>query len=120
MKAPVVAILGYDNTFWKNFERFYPIRPEMAERYKENRDIAESFSYQQATLQGAYFILAVRAVGLDSGAMGGFDVGKVNEEFFKDSPVRANFLCNIGYGDLEGIKGPRLDRYAFDEVCEII
>jgi 3-hydroxypropanoate dehydrogenase len=120
MKAPVVAILGYDNTFWKNFQRFYPIRPEMADRYKENPDIAESFSYQQATLQGAYFILAVRAVGLDSGAMGGFDVGKVNEEFFKDSPVQANFLCNIGYGDLQGIKGPRLDRYAFDEVCEII
>jgi 3-hydroxypropanoate dehydrogenase len=64
--------------------------------------------------------MAVRAVGLDAGAMGGFDVAKVNEEFFKDSPVQANFLCNIGYGHLDGIKGPRLFRYAFEDVCEII
>lgn len=120
LKAPVVAILGYDNTFWRDFRRFYPIRPEMAERHKENPEVAESFSFQQATLQGACFILAVRAVGLDAGAMGGFDVGKVNEEFFVDSPVKANFLCNIGYGALEGIKGPRLNRYHFDEVCAII
>jgi 3-hydroxypropanoate dehydrogenase len=120
MKAPVVAILGYDNTFWEDFPKFYPIRPEMADRHRENADVAQHFSFQQATLQGAYFIMAVRAVGLDAGAMGGFDVAKVNEEFFKDSPVQANFLCNIGYGHLDGIKGPRLFRYAFEDVCEII
>ena len=120
MKAPVVAILGYDNTFWKDFEKFYPIRPEMAERHKENPDVAERFSFQQATLQGAYFIMAVRAVGLDAGAMGGFDPAAVNEEFFKDSPVKANFVCSIGYGHLDGIKGPRLFRYSFEDVCEII
>lgn len=120
MKAPVVAILGYDNTFWKDFPKFYPIRPEMAERHKENPEVAQHFSFQQSTLQGAYFIMAVRAVGLDSGAMGGFDVAKVNEEFFKDTPVQANFLCSIGYGHLDGIKGPRLFRYGFDEICDII
>lgn len=120
MKAPVVAIIGYDNTFWKDFPKFYPIRPEMAERHKENPDVAQHFSFQQSTLQGAYFIMAVRAVGLDAGAMGGFDVAKVNEEFFKDTPVQANFLCSIGYGHLDGIKGPRLFRYDFDEICEII
>ena len=120
MKAPVVAILGYDNTFWKDFEKFYPIRPEMAERHKENPDVAERFSFQQATLQGAYFILAVRAVGLDAGGMGGFNPQMVDEEFFKGTPVKSNFLCNIGYGHMDGIKGPRLYRYDFDDVCEII
>jgi 3-hydroxypropanoate dehydrogenase len=120
MKAPVVAILGYDNTFWKDFPKFYPIRPEMAERHKEDPAVAEHFAFQQATLQGAYFIMAVRAVGLDAGAMGGLNPQAVNEEFFKDSPVKVNFVCNIGYGDLSGIKGPRLFRYDFEEVCEII
>jgi 3-hydroxypropanoate dehydrogenase len=72
------------------------------------------------TLQGAYFILAVRSLGLDAGGMGGFDNAKVDEEFFKGTTVKSNFLCNVGYGDLSGIKGPRLHRYDFDEVCTII
>ncbi len=120
MKAPVVAVLGYDNTFWQDFPINYPIRPEMAERFKENEALAERFGFQQATLQGAYFILAVRAVGLDAGAMGGFDAAAATKEFFKGTPVKANFVCNIGYGHMDGIKGPRLHRYDFDEVCSIL
>ena len=117
--APVTAIVGYDNTFWKDFALNYPIRPEMGDRFKDNEALAEKFAFQMGTLQGAYLILAVRAVGLDAGAMGGFDNAKVDEVFFAGTPVKSNFLCNIGYGDLSGIKGPRLHRYDFDEVCSI-
>jgi 3-hydroxypropanoate dehydrogenase len=120
MIAPATAIIGYDNSFWKDFAKNYPIRPEMAERFKGDENVAEKFAYQQATLQGAYFIMAVRAVGLDAGGMGGFDNAKVDEEFFAGTTVKSNFLVNIGYGDLSGIKGGRLHRYEFDEVCSII
>ena len=120
MVAPVTAIIGYDNLFWTDFEMNYPIRPELAERFKNNETVAEKFAYQQSTLQGAYFILAVRAVGLDAGGMGGFDNAMVDNEFFAGTTVKSNFLCNIGYGDLSGIKGSRLPRYDFDEVCSII
>lgn len=120
MIAPATEIIGYDNSFWKDFAKNYPIRPEMAERFKGDENVAEKFAYQQATLQGAYFIMAVRAVGLDAGGMGGFDNAKVDEEFFAGTTVKSNFLVNIGYGDLSGIKGGRLHRYEFDEVCSII
>ena len=62
MIAPATAIIGYDKSFWKDFAKNYPIRPEMAERFKGDENVAEKFAYQQATLQGAYFIMAVRAV----------------------------------------------------------
>ena len=64
--------------------------------------------------------MALRAVGLDVGAMGGFNNAGVDEEFFAGTPVKSIFLCNIGYGDVSGIKGPRLYRYGFDEVCAIV
>lgn len=120
MLAPATAIIAYDTTFWKDFETFYPIRPEMGERYANDAALAETFAEQMCWMQGAYFILAVRAVGLDAGGMLGFDKGIVNETFFKDTPIKTAFLCNIGYGDVSGIKGPRLFRYDFDEVCEIV
>ncbi len=120
MLAPVTAIVAYDCTFWTDFPKFNPIRPEMADRFSGNAEMAESFSRIQAILQGGYFIMALRAVGLDVGAMGGFNNAGVDEEFFAGTPVKSIFLCNIGYGDVSGIKGPRLYRYGFDEVCEIV
>ncbi|MAJ92686.1 MAG: hypothetical protein CBC23_000320 [Rhodospirillaceae bacterium TMED63] len=92
----------------------------MAERFKGDENVAEKFADQQATLQVAYFILAVRAVGLDAGGMGGFENAKVDEEFFVGTTVKSNVLVNIGRGDLSGITGGRLPRYDFDEVCSII
>ena len=120
MLAPVTAIVAYDRTFWTDFPKFNPIRPEMADRFSGNAEMAESFSRIQAILQGGYFIMALRAVGLDVGAMGGFNNAGVDEEFFAGTPVKSIFLCNIGYGDVSGIKGPRLYRYGFDEVCAIV
>ncbi len=120
MGAPATAIIGYDNNFWKDFALNYPVRPEMRTRFENDAAVAEKFGFQMGTMQGAYLILAVRALGLDAGGMGGFDNAKVDAEFFAGTPVKSNFLCNIGYGDLAGIKTPRLHRYDFDEVCTII
>ena len=120
MAAPVTALLAYDLDFFTNFAKLYPVRPELGERFANDAAIAKHFSFQQSTLQGAYLIMAIRAVGLDAGAMGGFNVDAANAEFLGDNNWESNFLCNIGYGDLEGIKGPRLYRYDFSEVCDII
>jgi len=120
MQAPATAIIAFDTEFWKDFEKLYPIRPEMGERYANDESLAAAFAEQMCWMQGAYFILAVRAVGLDAGGMLGFDKGIVNEAFFAGTNLKTNFLCNIGYGDVSGIKGPRLFRYDFEEVCEIV
>jgi 3-hydroxypropanoate dehydrogenase len=120
MAAPVTALLAYDLEFFTDFAKLYPIRPEMADMYSSDWARAEKFAFQQSSLQGAYLIMAIRAVGLDAGAMGGFNTDAADAEFLKGKNWKSNFLCNIGYGDLEGIKGPRLYRYSFDEVCEII
>jgi 3-hydroxypropanoate dehydrogenase len=120
MAAPVTALLAYDLEFFTNFAKLYPIRPEMGERFANDAAVAQHFGFQQGTLQGAYLIMAIRAVGLDAGAMGGFNTEAADAEFLAGKNWKSNFLCNIGYGDLEGIKGPRLYRYNFDEVCDII
>lgn len=120
MAAPVTALLAYDLDFYTNFAKLYPVRPELGERFASDAAVAGHFAFQQSTLQGAYLIMAVRAVGLDAGAMGGFNTEAADAEFLKGRNWKSNFLCNIGYGDLEGIKGPRLYRYDFDEVCEVI
>ena len=86
--------------------------------FDQSPDLAEETAIRNTTLQGAYFMLACRALGLDCGPMSGFDNKKVDENFFSDSKIKSNFLCNIGYGDKAGLydRGPRP---AFDEVCRI-
>ena len=120
MAAPVVALLAYDTRFFDDFPRLYPIRPEMADRWKSDEAAAVELASHQSTMQGAYLILAIRAVGLDSGPMLGFDREAADRAFFDGTSLKSNFLCNIGYGALEGVKGPRLYRYDFDEACKIL
>ena len=120
MAAPVVALVAYDTRFFDDFPRLYPIRPEMAERWKSDEAAALELASHQGTMQGAYLILAIRAVGLDSGPMLGFDREAADRAFFDGTSLKSNFLCNIGYGALEGVKGPRLYRYDFDEACKIL
>lgn len=120
MLAPVTALIAYDLRYFDNFEKLYPPRPEMKQKHESDADFAAHFAFQQGTLQGAYFIIAARAMGLDCGAMGGFDNAKADEAFLAGTSWKSNFLCNIGYADLSGIKGPRLYRYEFDEVCQIL
>lgn len=116
MSAPVTAIIAHDLKFYEKMPKLFP------------HDLSASgwFAGQEAehalrngSLQGAYLMIAARALGLDCGPMGGFKKDGVKKEFFPDESLEANFLCNIGYGDPKNLfpRGPRLD---FDEVCEVL
>ena len=119
-QAPVTAIIGYDTRFFEWMpKKLFSHRPEMADTYAKNAALSEVVAFRNGTLQGAYFMLAARAIGLDVGGMSGFDNAKVNAEFFPDGRIKSNFLCNIGYGDPSKVmvKLPRLD---FDEACTLL
>ena len=119
-QAPVTAIIGYDTRFYEHLPtKLFTHRPEMADNYKKNPPLAEVTAFRNGTLQGAYFMLAARAIGLDVGGMSGFDNKKVDDEFFPDGRIKSNFLCNIGHGDPSKVmqKLPRLD---FEEACRLL
>jgi 3-hydroxypropanoate dehydrogenase len=117
--APVTAIIGYDTRFYELLPKLFPHRPEMKNPYEANARLAETVAFRNGTLQGAYFMIAARAVGLDVGGMSGFDNTKVDAEFFPDGRVKSNFLCNIGHGDPAKIL-PKLPRLEFDEACSLL
>ena len=119
-QAPVTAIIGYDTRFFEWMaSKLFAHRPDMAENYAKNPALTQIVAFRNATLQGAYFMLAARAVGLDVGGMSGFDNARVDAEFFPDGRVKSNFLCNLGHGDPSKVmaKLPRLD---FDEACTLL
>ena len=119
-QAPVTAIIGYDTRFYEWMpKKLFAHRPDMAENYAKNPALSEIVAFRNGTLQGAYFMLAARAVGLDVGGMSGFDNAKVDAEFFPDGRVKSNFLCNLGHGDPAKVlaKLPRLD---FEEACTLL
>ena len=119
-QAPVTAIIGYDTRFYEWMpKKLFSHRPDMAENYANNRALTETVAFRNGTLQGAYFILAARAVGLDVGGMSGFDNAKVDAEFFADGRVKSNFLCNVGHGDPTKVL-PRLPRLDFEEACTLL
>jgi 3-hydroxypropanoate dehydrogenase len=119
-QAPVTAIIGYDTRFFEWMPaKLFAHRPEMADNYAKNAALAEITAFRNGTLQGAYFMLAARAVGLDVGGMSGFDNKKVDAEFFPDGRVKSNFLCNLGHGDPAQVL-QRLPRLDFDEACTLL
>ncbi len=117
--APVTAIIGYDTRFYELLPKLFPHRPEMKDPYAANARLAETTAFRNGTLQGAYFMIAARAVGLDVGGMSGFDNAKVDAEFFPDGRIKSNFLCNIGHGDPAKVL-PRLPRLDFEEACTLL
>ena len=117
--APVTAVIGYDPRFWELLPRLFPHRPEMKNPYQANAQLAETVAFRNGTLQGAYFMIAARAVGLDVGGMSGFDNAKVDAEFFPDGRIKSNFLCNVGHGDPSKVL-PKLPRLDFDEACTLL
>ncbi len=119
MAAPVTAILAYDLEFYEYLPVIYPF-VDAKSWYEGKPKLIEETAFRNSTLQGAYFIIAARACGLDCGPMSGFSTKDVDTEFFPDGRYKSNFLCNLGYGHPEGISGPRAPRLSFDEVCEII
>jgi 3-hydroxypropanoate dehydrogenase len=133
MTAPVTVIVAYDIKFYEQLPKLFPQSPGMKQMFESNSPVSEVTAKRNATLQGAYLILAARALGLDCGPMSGFDNAKVDEEFFAagkpcfgcdqeffpEGHVKSNFLCNLGYGDPKALL-PRLPRLAFNEACSLL
>jgi 3-hydroxypropanoate dehydrogenase len=119
MTAPVCAIIGYDLEFYENLPRVFPHNQAAKGWFTSSPDHAEKTAFRNGTLQGAYFILAARALGLDTGPMSGYDQPGVDKEFFPDGKVKSNFLCSVGYGDASAVLG-RLPRLAFDDMAKIL
>jgi len=119
MSAPVIAIIAHDTAFWKHAETMFPQNPGAQLTFKDNPTGSGIAAFRNGSLQGAYFLIAARAVGLDCGPMSGFDNSLVDDEFFPDTTLKSNFLCNLGYGD-PSKTFKRLPRFNFDEVCEIL
>jgi len=116
MPAPVNAIIAYDLNFHEQLEK-YSGRP--GDRFAKDAALAQSTALRNSSLQGAYFILAARALGLDAGPLSGFDNEATDQEFFAGTPLKSNFVCNIGYGDPDTVR-PRGLRPTFDEISEIL
>lgn len=119
MTAPVTAVLAYDVNFSQP-EKLFVENPVIRERFAAlPPDKKELHAFRNGSLQGGYFIMAARAVGLDCGPMSGFDNAKVDQEFFSGESVKSNFLCNLGYGDPSSPR-PRSPRLEFDEACKLL
>jgi 3-hydroxypropanoate dehydrogenase len=133
MTAPVTVIVAYDLQFYTKLLKLFPHNPQMGRLYETNPQLVEVTARRNSTLQGAYMMMAARALGLDVGPMSGFDNAKVDEEFFAagkecegcdqeffpEGHVKSNFLVNLGYGDGEKLF-PRLPRLSFEEACTIM
>ena len=132
MASPVTVIIAYDLKFYDKLRQLFPHNPAMRDNFANNPQLIEQTARRNSTLQGAYLMLAARALGLDCGPMSGFDNARVDEEFFAAGKcedcgeeffpvghVKSNFLCNIGYGDSAKLlpRNPRLD---FSEACTLM
>ncbi|MBI5657995.1 MAG: malonic semialdehyde reductase [Nitrosomonadales bacterium] len=118
MAAPVTAIIGYDMRFYEKMERLFPHVKGVRGWFDKDEQTAFTAAFRNGTLQGAYLIIAARALGLDCGPMSGFDNAMVDQLFFAGSAGKSNFLCNLGYGDPAGVY-PRSPRLEFGEACSI-
>ena len=132
MSAPVTAIIGYDGRFYEHLPKLFP-HADARSWFVNTPELAEVTARRNSSLQGAYLMFAARSLGLDCGPMSGFDhakvdheffpaassAGAIDQEYFPDSHIKTNFLCNLGYGDPAKLfpRSPRLD---FDEACKLL
>jgi 3-hydroxypropanoate dehydrogenase len=119
MAAPVTVIVGHDFAFYEHLPTQFPHNPNAKGVFEGKLSLIEMTAFRNGTLQGAYLIIAARALGVDCGPMSGFNNAGVDAEFFAGTQVRSNFLCNLGYGDHSKIfdRSPRFD---FDSVCTLL
>jgi 3-hydroxypropanoate dehydrogenase len=117
MTAPASAIIGYDMEFYERLPELFPHTDAKA-WFVGDEELIFSTAFRNGTLQGAYFMMAARALGLDCGPISGFDNAKVDAAFFANSAVKSNFICSIGYGNDENLH-PRSPRLEFAEACRI-
>mgnify|MGYP001555693044 FL=1 len=117
-EAPVTVILAHDTRFHEHMPELWPHMPDAGRMFEDNSELAGTTAFRNGTLQGAYLILAARALGLDVGPMSGFDNDKLDSIFFPDGRYKSNFLMNVGFGDDRGLysRGPRL---AFEQAVTV-
>ncbi|MGA8864832.1 MAG: malonic semialdehyde reductase [Gallionella sp.] len=116
--APVTVIIAHDSEFHEKLPKLFP-QADARSWFAGNQPLIDTTAFRNGTLQGAYLILAARALGLDAGPMSGFDNAKVDKEFFPDGKVKSNFLVNLGYGDQAKLF-PRNPRLSFAEAAQIL
>jgi len=119
MRAPVTAVIGMDIHFYEKLPTLFPHADAKAWFKDLPESLLEYIALRNSSLQGAYFMLAARALGLDCGPMSGFNNQKVDEAFFAGTTVKSNFLCNLGHGDASRLY-PRSPRLSFEEACEVV
>jgi 3-hydroxypropanoate dehydrogenase len=119
MKAPVTAIIGMDVRFYDKLPELFPHADAKAWFKNLSMSVLEAIALRNSSLQGAYFMIAARSLGLDCGPMSGFDNAKVDEAFFAGTTVKSNFLCNLGYGDASKLH-PRSPRLTFEKACKVV
>ena len=119
MKAPVTAIIGMDVHFYKKLPKLFPHADAKSWFQGLPENVLEYIALRNSSLQGAYFMLAARALGLDCGPMSGFNNALVDAAFFAGTSVKSNFLCNLGHGDASKLH-PRSPRLSFDEACKVV
>ena len=119
MTAPVVAIIGMDMEFYEQLPKLFPHTDARSWYVGKPEEVIYTAAFRNSTLQGAYFMMAARSLGLDCGPMSGFDAEKMEAEFFPSGKIKANFICAVGHGDASKIfaRHPRLE---FDEVCSVL
>lgn len=118
LKAPVTAIIGMDMAFYDHLPQLFPHNLDARNWFAGKPEFIATTAMRNSSLQGGYFILAARALGLDCGPMSGFDAEAVNAAFFAGTQIQANFLCNLGYGDPVGLF-PRNPRLSFGQACRM-
>jgi len=118
MTAPVCVIIGYDMEFYEHLPRLFP-HTDAKSWFTSSEELAAQTAFRNGSLQGAYLIMAARALGLDCGPMSGFDLEGVDKEFFAGTKVKSNFLVSLGYGDPSALfdRSPRFD---FSDIAEIL
>lgn len=119
LAAPVIALIGYDTKFYDRIPEVFPHNPGFRDLFVNNPGMVEPHAFRNSALQGAYLLLAARALGLDVGPMSGFDQDKVDAEFFPGGTVKTNFITAIGHGDPSKVM-ERLPRLAFDDAAQIV
>ena len=117
--APVTAIIGSDQAFYDKIPQLFPHNPGAREWFAGDPQVAADTAFRNSSLQGAYLMMAARALGLDCGPMSGFDNAAVDAAFFSGTRIRSNFICAIGYGSEEELY-PRSPRLSFAEACQIL
>jgi 3-hydroxypropanoate dehydrogenase len=119
LSSPVCAIIGFDTKFYERFPELFPHDPGKVQMFIDNPKRCAADAFRNGTLQGAYFMIAARALGFDVGPISGFFNDIVDAEFFADTTIKSNFLCNVGYGD-ESAVWQKLPRPSFDSICTMI